>query len=243
MKYFKKSSTYKSINILAFTLIELIIVATIIILISSTSVFYFWDFVDTQKLKSEISSFQNKINSLDADIRLRKIYDYELNLKVWSWSYIVYKNIFDLDNVARLDFQSWTGIIDIRPIVDAPWQFKIYNDYKLLKEDFLNATGSLSYFLWDYKNYTFKSFLSWSILNDIELNYFSNDNLYLSKEWNLYISEINSKLDKTWTGITDLIIKNISWRKKLIWDWINYDKAYVFFDWLWTEEYLELYNN
>jgi prepilin-type N-terminal cleavage/methylation domain-containing protein len=62
----------------AFTLIELIIVITIITFITTSSVFYFLDFVKNQEIKQRIEVIENNIKQLDSDIKKYKIFDYEL---------------------------------------------------------------------------------------------------------------------------------------------------------------------
>lgn len=218
----------------AFTLIELMVVTTILILISVTSVFYFSWFIDSFKLKTELWLVENIIKNFDTDIHNKKSYDYEMQFKAWEGFFITYQNIFDIPNYLTWSFDAWTWTLNIEPTLTwFVWQVKIYNDYKILLENFVRSDEPFTYTFKDYTYYNIISYLWTSRINDIILNYYSPDNLSFDDALSLNLSEIKTI---TWTWITDLVIKNIGWRKEIIWDWTVYDSVYLFFSKQWAEE-------
>jgi len=64
----------------AFTLIELIIVISIITLITTSSVFYFLDFVNNQEIKQKIQLIENDLKELDKEVKNYKTFDYQLEM-------------------------------------------------------------------------------------------------------------------------------------------------------------------
>jgi prepilin-type N-terminal cleavage/methylation domain-containing protein len=86
--------------ITAFTLIELLVVITIITIISTSGIFYFFDFVKNQEINQKIYVIENDINLLGKEIKNYKIFDYELIFNTsdsTNKSYIIYTNIFDTE--------------------------------------------------------------------------------------------------------------------------------------------------
>jgi competence protein ComGC len=65
----------------AFTFIELVVVITIIILISSTGVIYFFRQVSSIKIASEIEKVVDIVDHLDSEVDSKKILDYQINIK------------------------------------------------------------------------------------------------------------------------------------------------------------------
>jgi len=70
----------------AFTLVELIIVIAIITLISSSSVFYFLDFVKNQEINQRVQLIEDNLKKLDKDIKKYNIFDYELAFNTSNFS-------------------------------------------------------------------------------------------------------------------------------------------------------------
>jgi len=65
----------------AFTFIELIVVITIIVLISSTGVIYFFKQVASLKISSEIDKIMDLVDDLDSKVKNKKILDYTISIK------------------------------------------------------------------------------------------------------------------------------------------------------------------
>ncbi|MDR2411273.1 MAG: hypothetical protein LBD88_01370 [Candidatus Peribacteria bacterium] len=82
----------------AFTLIELIVSTSIIIIISVVSVSGFFDFLDNRTANIKISEFSEIVNDLDKKVRRKDTMDYEITLDTsMSGSIFVYENILYSD--------------------------------------------------------------------------------------------------------------------------------------------------
>jgi prepilin-type N-terminal cleavage/methylation domain-containing protein len=64
----------------AFTLIELIVVISIMVIIASSSIFYFMHFIDSQKVNQKISIIDEQFKDLDKRVNKYTIFDYKLFL-------------------------------------------------------------------------------------------------------------------------------------------------------------------
>lgn len=235
MKYIKK----------AFTLIELIVVISIITITTSSWVFYFFDYIKSQEISQKLSQVEDELNFLDKQIKDYKIFDYELNFNLsntWSKSYITYKNIFD-SNKQTLNIlnNTWSWLIITTPS-SWSWLIKIYKNNKLYINKEIDRTNNFSYDFNEEKKYIISWTLSWEIINDIELNYFSEDNIYPNKNNNLELVAINSKEDKSWNNYSNMQIKNIWWIKKFYNNWteIIIDEIYLFFQNKWIEKFIKI---
>ena len=65
-------------NKIAFTMIELIVITLIMILLTSSSVFYFFDFTDNRELIIQTDILKDTIGDLDKQVKRFEISDYEL---------------------------------------------------------------------------------------------------------------------------------------------------------------------
>ena len=79
----------KKKNKIAFTLIELIVVSTIIVFLSASSVFYFFDFVDRRDLIAHTNTLQNRFDELKNQVKNFEISDYTLTF-TWGLSYYIW---------------------------------------------------------------------------------------------------------------------------------------------------------
>ena len=222
-----------------FTFIELVVVITIIILISSTGVIYFFKQVSSLKIASDIGKIIDIVDNLDSQVDSKKILDYEIfinNNSLWfTWSI----NNLWLDNYQNLnmDFETWTWTISSNS-----WTIlKIYSWIKFQEEKIIDSSWKYSYSFLRKYNSKILAYYSWSTLNNIFINYFSPDNLIINNENKLELTWINTKSDKTWNNYNNIIIQNINWKKSIIpnwWSWIN--KVYLFFEREWVEKFIEI---
>jgi prepilin-type N-terminal cleavage/methylation domain-containing protein len=70
----------KEEKIKAFSLIELIVVISILIIVSTSGVFYFTTFIDDLSFKKTINDVKNNFETLENKINKKEIFDYEINL-------------------------------------------------------------------------------------------------------------------------------------------------------------------
>jgi|TARA_Y100001960_G_C14670073_1_gene825486 prepilin-type N-terminal cleavage/methylation domain-containing protein len=78
MNTFQQKTYKKSKKIKAFTLIELIVVSSIMVLISATSVFYFIDFIHLQETEQKVQLLEMDMKKYDQSIKNKEIYDYTM---------------------------------------------------------------------------------------------------------------------------------------------------------------------
>lgn len=236
MRYFLKNTW--------FTLIELLVVTSILILVSVSWVFYFNSFVNSYSLKSELSLLKDSFDELDNKVKSKEIYDYELYLSALSLLTYNYQNLFDNDYIQAfnsIDLNSWSWYLSLKPHSWWEiWQLDLYADNIFLEQGFLDSWDTFSYNFINNQNYKLTWYFSWSLLNDININYFSETNLDKEKQDFLELLYINTQEDKLGDSISNLIIKNIWWKKELIWDWTNYDELYLFFERAWYSETLKI---
>lgn len=229
---------------LAFTYIELLVVITIITLLSSSWVFYFLDFLKNQELSQKVNTIDDNFKDLDKRIKNYSIFDYEMQFSVWTWSlwYVYYINNFDIPYRQFVDFDSstWSGTLWTNWNSSQQWKFKMYKKIKLYLNTVIQSDLNFDFSFNDEPYYKIIWTLSWETLNEININYFTEDNLYPINNNLLILSNINTKQDKSGINISNLSIKNIWWKKSIIWDWNVFDEAYLFFDSNWKEEFIRI---
>lgn len=223
----------------AFTFIELLVVITIIVLISSTGVIYFFKQVSSLNVSSEIDKVIDIVDNLDSEIENKKILDYNIYIKnndfwlTWSINNLWINNSQNLN----MNFDTWTWII-----TSNSWTYlKIYWWIKLYKTVQVDSSNNYSYNFWNNVDSKIESSYSWSILNEVFINYYSPDNIKKNNEDRLELTNINTKSDKSWTSYNSLEIKNINWKKIIIpnW-WSDINKIYLFFERWWVEKFIEI---
>ena len=231
----------------AFTFIELIIVISIMILITTSSVFYFLDFVKNKEVGQKIQILEDNLTKLDKDVSNYKIFDYEVifDINTHSWWYISYINNFDINNSQYIDsFNSLTWSWVIKFLWSWTGSIKIYKKDKFIYKTWITSSDTINYDFNQEISYKIKSTLTWETLNDIWINYYSEDNLKPEKNNLLNLTDINTKKDKSWTNITKLIITNIWW-KKVFYSWslsnkITDDNIFLFFESNWVEKFIKI---
>ncbi len=227
----------------AFTLVELIIVISIITITTTSTVFYFLDFVKNQEVKQRTQLISNNLDQLDKDIEKYKIFDYEIlfNTSSLSWAYITYLNKFDNKYNQTIDFNSNTWIWIIKTNINSwTWIIKIFKRKKMFLSKEYEADTDFVFNFNEESYFKIKATLSWELLNEININYFSDDNINPKKNNKLNLIKINTKEDKTWVDINEVKIINI-WGDKKITDWIAiYNQIYLFFENNWKEKFINI---
>jgi len=231
----------------AFTLIELIIVISIIILLSWSWVFYFTNYIDQVKIDSNISMIREEFNSFDEQINDRSIYYYELNLKKDSYVYIFYKNSSNtwlnlrFDNNFDYKFASWTLRLIPTIAISYNWSLSLYSDNKYQYNKFLSWSDSVDFsFNNTYMSNNIVSYLSWNKMNDVYVNYFIKPRSLDNSQDFIYLTSINQKQDKTWKSYDNLIIKNILWQKILSSSGDILDEVFLFFEYNSKESFIKI---
>ena len=222
-----------------FTLIELLVVITIITLLTSSWVIYFFRQVSSIQIASEIEKVVDIVDNFDSQIDNKKILDYSLYINKNSLWFTGSINNLGLDNrqYINMNFQTWTWII-----TSNSWTIlKLYSGIKFQKNYIIDSTLEYEYNFSKNIESKILSTYSWATLNELKIFYYSPDNLIINNENKLELIWINSKSDKTWTNYSSLIIKNLNWKKSIKWNGlINLGKIYLFFKREWVEKFIEI---
>lgn len=221
----------KAWKIKAFSLIELIIVISILIIVSTSWIFYFTDFIDDLKFKKSLGIINDNFEILNNKINKKEIFDYEINLSKWEIYYKSSENVFDLDvyidinninnEIAEISFSgasSWT------------WIIKYYEDYKFKKAKEVTYNWIFTWNIINPSVYKITWSFSWNILNTVNFNYFDKKKLI-----KLIKIDTNISLD-----LSSIKIKNILWKKQFWNDDLNEKVILTFEDINWKTETLEI---
>ena len=217
-------------KIKAFSLVELIIVSSILIIVSSSGVLYFSDFIDDLTFKKTINSINDNFETLDNKINKKEIFDYEIYLSWWTDYYSSSENIFDLNTFIEFnELNNWIWKFSFNWATSWTGNIKLYKDYKFIKNDIINYDWSFTWNLDNINKYKITWSFSWNTLNTINFNYFDNKKFI--------------KLIKIMSGSVNLdsiIIKNILWKKKFWDNDLNEKIILVFENEVWRIENLEI---
>jgi len=229
---------------IAFTYIELIVVISIITILSSSWVYYFLDLAKNQELNQKINTINDNINDLEKKIINYSIFDYEIRFSTanwWLW-YINYINNFDntYNQNINLNLINWSWTLWTNWNSSQEWNLIIYKNIKLYVNVIRQSDSLYNYYFNEKQFYKIIWTLSWETLNEIDIRYFAEDNVYPEKNNSLSLKTINTKEDKSWTGIINLSIINIWGNKSLLWDWVNTNEVYLFLELDWKEGFIKI---
>jgi len=229
----------------AFTLIELLIVITIITLISSSGIFYFFRQVSSIKIASEIEKVIDIVDSLDSKVDSKKILDYKILIKKSDKYWFTYSenNLWlDYRQKINLIFETWTWVLSTtKTSTWSNYSFKIYSWIKFQWKNIIDASENYEFNFLENTEHNITWTLSWSILNNIYIKYYSPDNLIIDNENKLELIWIYQNSDKSWLGYSSVEIKNLNWKKSIKWNWlIILEKIYLFFEREWVEKFIEI---
>ncbi len=224
-----------------FTLVELIVVIAIITIISVSAFSSFWGFLNTASLNNSLEKFRFTLKDLDTKISSNDLFDYQIILKKnRNWFYY-YENINFWDKKQKLetiDFTNWTWSFKSNWTLTGVLVYNIYFDDRLIKKDISKADeeifikGELNFIKND--EVFIKSFLDGERLNNIKINYFSSKNT--EKKSNVVLKDIKC----SGASKSELIIKNIWWKKEFLWDSTNCSNPKLTFESEGTEVEFEL---
>ena len=202
-----------------FSLIELIIVISIIAIISVFWASSFSDQIDSLKFKNTLWKISWDLKDLDNKINNREIFDYEVVFEKNKNYFLINENIFDLDNKLELTWiTSWIWNLEIKNWdSSSSGAIKFYSWYKFIKQDVKNWDESFTWTILKNKSYKFSWTYSWAILN----------NLYLNNFWNnLKLIKIDPNI---WPDLNKINIKNILWKKQF-WNIDSINKVILTFE-------------
>ena len=224
----------------AFTLIELLIVVTIIALLTSSWVIYFFRQVSSLKIASEIEKVIDTVERLDSKVDTKKILDYSIIIKKSDKYWFTYStNNLWLDNIQELNlnFETWSWTITS----NSGTVLNIYSWIKFQKSEIIDSSRKYNYNFLKNINSKILATYYWNTLNNIYINYYSPDNIIINNENKLELIWIYENSDKSWWNYSSVEIKNLNWKKSIIpdwWSWIS--KIYLFFEREWIEKFIEI---
>ncbi len=206
-----------------FSLIELIIVISIIAIISVFWMSSFSNKIDSLKFKNILWEISGDLKDLDNKINSKQIFDYEVILEKNQKYYLFNENIFDLDislKLDSLDENSWIWNISFSWVNSWSWLIKYYSDsYKFQKQEILDYNKIFTWSFNSSQNYKIIWIYSWSILNNLYINYFDKDKY-------LQLVNINTNIS---TDLNKINIKNILWKKEF-WNNSSINKIVLTFE-------------
>jgi len=170
----------------AFTLIELIVVSMIIVLLSASSMFYFFDFLDQRELFIHTDIFSSEIESLDDQVKNFEISDYSLSFSGWASYYIWNKNILWVDDPVSMNLDSnMSATFEIATgSWTQAWNYSIYEDSKLVSHKIVPADIDQTYEFTVGKSYEIQSYLSGATLNTLFVWYMFPADSWIEFIWN-----------------------------------------------------------
>jgi len=220
----------------AFTLIELLVVVTIIMVITTSWTIYFFNFLDSRDVKQNIEKIKNNIYKLDFKVKNYEIFDYKIEFSSGSLGYMYYVNNFDIPYNQTIEFNTitWTGIIKTNTLLN--WWIRVLKIYKKHKLYINRVLWSTDIYTWSFDSssiYKITWTLSWKILNEINIKYFSQENT-------ITLNTISKNINKTILCDNLLTITNIWWKKSIL-CWVTpWLSAYLFFTDNWIEDFIEI---
>ena len=206
-----------------FTLIELLIVVTIIAIMWVFSFLSFGNFFD----KYEYSSYQKRIDNYldieDFNIKNNANSSYEITFSSGSTGYIVSKNFFKATNLVSLnnfDFSTLSWSFSTSAI----WDIYYNNDYWNWNVVTSYFSGSSQISLRQDYNWSSKINMLFTLngtnLNNYDIVFFESDILRWDSVTSISSLSGASLYDK-------VIYRNILWKKEILWDWVPIDEVYI----------------
>ena len=191
-----------------FSLIELIIVISIIAIISVFWISSFSDQIDNLKFKNILWEISGDLKDLDNKVNTRQIFDYEVIFEKNKRYYLVNENIFDLDVSLKLDNleeATWVWYISFSWATQDGGVIKYYaNNYKFKKQEILEYNKTFTWVFNEVQNYKIVWEYSWDVLNNLYINYFDKDKF-------LKLVKIDTDIS---SDLNEIKVVNILWKKE-----------------------------
>ena len=224
---------------LAFTLIELLIVVSIIAIVTWSGLFYWFKQLSSIELSNKTKKVVDIIDNLDGQIYSKEIIDYTLLLDINKNKYwLDYSvNTLWLDYIQELDFDSeilsWT-LSSTQTWWTGSFVIKHYVWIKYIWEDIIQWWWTLVNTYAEGEDYKITSTLSGQTLNDIFVSYYDVDNIGTDDENKLELIELTSQ---DWnTSYSTITIENKNGQKSITWNnWNNLDSFSMKFEKQWAQ--------
>lgn len=222
----------------AFTLIEIIVTIWILLIVSSSGVFYFFDFLDNNEIKKEINNIHSQIQSLDREILDHNILDYEINFDTISW-YLLYSiNTNSMQSKYPIHIQNINGTwitLSVQWWEDKDlWSIKSYLGNKRHKTEIKPADQEYTYVFPKSWDYTFQSQVWEYVSNTIKVHNYTENNSLKGENQTILI-DINTQSDQNGSHYDSISIVNKAGKKRIFGDGNTpLIEAYLFFEKQWN---------
>ena len=226
-------------KIKAFTLIELLIVISIIIILSTSWWVVFFDFLNWKEVETKVNKVINLISTEDSRINNNEIFDYKIffNKENNSFFYL-YENSFNWDNSIIYLPKDWKLKLSSLIEDEDKLEINIFENWKFKKSNIF--TWSSLDFTKDYNiNYEIESSI---IENNIkkQLNKIKIKNYEDEYDKNNYLKLEDIVIEDSNEHISNLEIENIWWKKEFYNNWIkiNNKKIVLYFEKNWITKFI-----
>lgn len=214
-----------------FTFVEMIVVVTIFVLMSSSWFFYFANYLWQKKIDTLWQQISLEIQDLDTQIIRKQISDYTVYFSLdFGYWYQVNNTGEASAYILSSDFSTGSFIVwNTHSGAALPWTLKLYQWEKIHEQLLLPSDTPTTLELFSDDSYSLASYFSGSLTNSIGIKYFSEENLWTEEDTKLYLSQINSLADMTGTGYTQLKVENTGNGKKFTASWDTLESVYLEF--------------
>lgn len=220
----------------AFTLIELLIVVTIISIIGISSLWWFSRMRDSQDSETTTKIISDTIVSLDRSIQNHEITSYEVLFASGSLGFIVntdwYKNTSHI--AYTFDFRIGTGIFMNKSTSTGMWNIEYRARDARPQSNILVASGGIQAFSFP-KNLEKRWYQITNSADDMDLNDLTIQYYNLTNRNSLAEEEVTLTKIVGWAGVSydSLLIRNVLGKKVLQGSWTSLDdleKATITFE-------------
>lgn len=210
--------------------VEVLVVVTIVMIISTSWFLYLTKLLWTTELKSELETFTVFLDNLYQEVRLGKRLSYEVNFGL-SGGYTYYLDA-NSDKYAIFQTSNFdTGVFVLSSVwaSSESWTLDLYSNDKKKSSELYLSTSTPSVTLKTTKDNVYKSYFTWEFSNELWASYFSDDNVGTNQDRYTKIVAINAQPDRAGTVYTSLKIVNKNGNRKLYSGTTQLTWAYVFF--------------
>ncbi len=239
---------FKIKTMVAFTLIEMLISVSIMLIIWVFWIWFLQMFFVKYDIQSIAKKIDNKFNNLDSEIKFWLNDSYELEINSESLWFILNKHFLkkaDSMYLNNFDFLNASWTITTSNTSTWTWFTNFYANNKFQTTYIRSWSWDLINFSFSWsKNYLYKisSMIDSKPINEYEIIYYAIDNL------NNEDSKKVQLVSLSWAQLYDKIkIKNVLWKKEILWftgttfSWFT-DSVFLNFERWWQDFQLELKN-
>lgn len=173
-----------------FTLIELMVVVSIIWVISVVGVFSFLGTAKQQSLRQELFFLEKIIAENDQNIG-KSLTDYRVDFFVDSPYYVLSSNESYKEEIQKITFDAFTWTLSTTSGEEGLYMVKIYRNWKFLTQELLNSTGSYQIDFSQWGNYKIFWYLNQKPINILEVRFYTQFEM-LDESEKIFLRALNT---------------------------------------------------